>query len=140
MVKMILIGCGKSKRCFSCEAQDLYTGSIFKARRAYAEASGEPWMILSAKYGMIRPRTWVDPYDLTVKDLSKDIRSILALHVARQLVDLGITEVELHMGRDYAGLLIPVLQSVGIRCSWPVKGLSQGHQLQWYKQQKESQK
>ena len=138
MSKLILIGCGKAKGSETCPALDLYTGPIFRARRAYAEASGEPWMILSAKYGMIRPRTWVAPYDLTVKDLSKDIRSILALHVARQLVGLGITRVELHMGWDYAGLLIPVLESVGIRCSWPVKGLSQGHQLQWYKQQRET--
>lgn len=138
MVKMILIGCGKSKQSCTVEAQDLYTGSIFKARRAYAEASGSRWMIVSAKHGLMGAMKYISPYDLTMKDLDRYQRLAWAEDIAEVLRCLCVSEVELHMGRDYAEPLISALETVGIVCSWPVKGLSQGYQLQWYKQQKET--
>ena len=137
MKRAILIGCGKSKRSYTCQAQDLYIGSLFKARRAYAEASGLEWRIISAEHGAIRPHWRLDPYDRTISDLDKQERSFWALDIVSDLVAEGATSVELHMGRDYVDPLRSVLQAVSIEVDWPLCGLSQGHQLQWYKQQRE---
>lgn len=137
-LKLILIGCGKAKKAEPCMAQDLYTGPIFKARRAYAEASGCGWMIVSAKHELVSPFERLSPYNLTMKDLDPAHRQWWGSWIAHLLQLTMVTEVELHMGRDYAESLIPALDAVGIRHSWPVKGLSQGHQLQWYKQQREA--
>lgn len=137
MRKLILIGCGKAKRSESCEAQDLYIGSLFKARRAYAEASGHQWMILSALHDVVSPSMELSPYNMTMKDLSPGIKNAWAKGVAWQLFNRFVTEVEIHAGASYVYPLTPELSAAGISWTWPVHGLSQGHQLQWYKQQRE---
>ena len=135
--KFILIGCGKAKRSEACEAQDLYVGSLFKARRAYAEASGHRWMILSAKHDVMNPSMVIEPYNQTMKDLSPRLRRWWAKEVAWQLFNRFVNEVEIHAGASYVYQLTSELAASGISWTWPVAGLSQGHQLQWYKQQRE---
>lgn len=46
-----------------CIAQDMYTGAIFKKGRHIAEHHGIPFMILSAKYGLIEPTREIDNYN-----------------------------------------------------------------------------
>lgn len=60
---VILIGCGSRKRPGMHDARDLYTGSLFRAARRYAEESGCPWYILSAKWGVLTPTSRVESYD-----------------------------------------------------------------------------
>src|SRR5438477_6572130 len=70
---MIVVGCGKAKvwkkhpRPGKIQAQDAYVGSLFKLSRRFAEKR-EPhnWLILSAKYGLIRPNRQISNYDVTI--------------------------------------------------------------------------
>ena len=135
--KFILIGCGKAKRSEACEAQDLYVGSLFRARRAYAEASGHLWMILSAEHDVMWPSHFIEPYNRTMKDLTPGLRIEWGKEVAWQLFNRLVTEVEIHAGTSYVYPLTTALSSSKISWTWPVCGMSQGHQLQWYKQQRE---
>jgi hypothetical protein len=52
---MILLGCVKRKRDHPATAKDLYSSPLWAGRRAYAESSGVPWLILSAKHGLVDP-------------------------------------------------------------------------------------
>lgn len=59
-----LIQCTKTKRDTPAEACELYDPSpLFRKMRAYAEAKGDPWYILSAKHGLVNPTTTLAPYD-----------------------------------------------------------------------------
>jgi hypothetical protein len=63
---LIVIACGNAKVSQPCQARDLYCGSMFTMRRRYAEATGLPWLILSAKHGLIDPDHRLRPYDVTM--------------------------------------------------------------------------
>jgi len=67
--KIIVISCGKKKsQSTSCEAQDAYIGSSFLVKRKYAKQSGNTWLILSAKYGLLSPHDRINPnYNQTIK-------------------------------------------------------------------------
>ena len=138
--RLVVIGCGKAKGKTRCEAQDLYTGGLFKARRAYAEASGAPWLIASAQYGIMRADREIEPYDLTMKQLCAPDQAAWALTIALDLVS-GLPDetpmreicIELHMGADYAEMLRDTLIAVGFTVDWVTRGLGMGEQLAWYK-------
>ena len=76
MRSLIVISCGKAKiwdrhtNRKSVPARDAYTGSLFRLCRRYAESQApEAWVILSAKYGLLRPDELIDDYDVTITDL-----------------------------------------------------------------------
>jgi hypothetical protein len=54
---ILLIGCVKKKADTARPARELYTSPLFTRRRAYAEAAGVPWFILSSQWGLVAPRT-----------------------------------------------------------------------------------
>ena len=63
------------KRSQPCPARDLYDdSSLWRGRRAYAERSGAPWCILSAKYGLLAPEVRINPYDLALKHIKRGER------------------------------------------------------------------
>lgn len=145
MSKIIWIGCGKAKAVVPCAAAELYTGSLFRVRCMYAEQSGWPWWIVSAKYGLLAPDVPVSPYDLRLRDLPEVDRAAWYLGTVGMLLDemndttrLREVHVELHIGADYAERLSEVLLAAGLNYSWPLKGFSQGEQMRWYKQKRES--
>jgi hypothetical protein len=136
---LIVVGCAKSKRATDdrVPAADLYTSGLFAKRRAYAEASGRPWRILSAKHGLVHPQQPIPPYDVELADLSREQRDGLAFAVARTLRGLGLPAgavIELHAGARYARLLAdnPYLPD-GVAVRLPVRGLPIGEQLVAYK-------
>jgi hypothetical protein len=148
---IILIGCGKAKQSlpgWTGPAAELYTGSLFRARRQFAEyclhdsVSYYGWYIVSAKYRLLDRGKIVRPYDFRITQHQPNERKLWALDIASNLLakktttgsylDPKKTTIELHMGKDYARHLVPVLESVGYRTNWPVVSMSQGEQLAWY--------
>ena len=63
---VVLVGCGQAKRATPHPARDLYIGSLFRAARDYAEASGHPWHVVSGLHGLLNPSETVAPYDSRV--------------------------------------------------------------------------
>lgn len=144
MIRQILIGCGSRKAMRVTPAGEIYIGGLFAARRQYAEASGLPWFIVSAKYGILDPSTLVKPYDLKISDLSQVDRAAWKLGTVMQLLDrvgdaaeLRRISFELHLGADYAEPLSETLLNAGFSYSWPVKGLGIGEQLKWYAERRQ---
>lgn len=60
----VLVGCSAQKLDQAAPAQDLYRGDLFLKARAYAEALGADWRILSALHGILHPTDLVEPYDV----------------------------------------------------------------------------
>jgi hypothetical protein len=85
--RIVIISCGKSKNNGpDCLAMDAYNGQSFRLKRRYAELSGFPWLILSAKYGLLKPDEKINPnYDKTI--VSKRDSAQLALKIKQQIPD-----------------------------------------------------
>lgn len=134
-----LIGCGSAKLLHPAPARDLYTGSLFRAARGHAEATGRPWAIASALHGVLLPDTVIEPYDVRLPTREAE-RDAWGERVAAQLWALGWRGmVEIHAGYDYAraiqsGLALGPRGLVGavMMPHWPI-----GRRLQWYAQRRE---
>lgn len=132
---MILVGCGKSKQSRPAPARELYTGSLFRAARGYAEASGQPWGIVSAKHGLIHPGAVVAPYE---HRLSKREQSAWAVWVIDEVMaTTAPAVVTILAGREYADPLEDELKRRGVRVKTPLAGLMLGERLGWFKRQRE---
>ncbi len=135
---LILVGCVKRKRRQPSAARDLYEESpLWRGRRAYAERSGAPWYILSAKHGLLVPDAWIEPYDLALKHLKKDGRREWSRRVLDELrarfSSFAGKIVECHAGNDYLDSgLEDGLWNAGAVVRRPLAGMRIGAQLRWY--------
>jgi hypothetical protein len=111
-VRLVIIACGKSKiwdkhpSAGPTPAKDVYTGWHFAADRRDAEKLGyDDWMILSAKYGFIRPDSIIpEAYNVTFSDRSTNPISVqdLGKQVKEQRLD-RYDEVTVFGGKAYVG-------------------------------------
>lgn len=113
MNRITLIQCTDSKLSDDPDelfrAKELYTESrYFRKMRAWAEARGNPWYILSAKYGLLAPNEIITPYN------ERGISKSQAIEVALHLRGIGVECVDITAGRDYTRHLIPELEQDGI--------------------------
>ncbi len=133
---VFLIGCSAAKNGSPALARELFTGDRFRKAPMLAEASGRPWYVLSAKWGLLHPDDVVGPYNVFLADQPADYRSAWGNWVAAQLLsaegNLGGRVVEIHAGQAYVHPLRGPLGSRGARISEPLKSLRQGEQLSWY--------
>lgn len=61
---IFVLACSGSKADVEqAPAGDLYTGAIFKKGKDVAQQHGVPFVILSAKYGLVRPTTVIETYN-----------------------------------------------------------------------------
>ena len=65
-VDAVLLGCVSQKQATPMAAKDLYRSELFRRRRLWAEASGKPWWIVSAEYGLVDPDEVIAPYDTRI--------------------------------------------------------------------------
>jgi hypothetical protein len=135
-VDAALLGCVKTKDSRPRPAKDLYLSPLFRGRRGYAEASGRPWWIVSAEYGLVDPDEVIAPYDTQIGQRSLADRQALAAQVAARLTNaLGTLQgkvLELHAGDEYALAIGPTLRLHGAELVRPLHGLGFGEQLAWY--------
>lgn len=132
----VLVGCGSAKRDGLAAARNLYTSNYFKKKRAYAQAVGDDWRILSAKHRLFDPDRWLRPYDLSMADVEDPEH--WARIVGGQLypwLDVefdGQVEVVVLAGRDYTDPLRPVLEELNIDARYPFDDTDGiGEQLAW---------
>ena len=109
MNQITLIQCTDSKRVGTHLARELYDeSSYFQAMREWAEYRGDPWYILSAKYGLLCPNEIVSDYD------EMGITPLQAEDIANQIASANISTVHITAGRAYTNHLIPELEKRGI--------------------------
>jgi hypothetical protein len=133
---LLLVTCVKEKASTPRAAKDLYTSTLFRKERAYAEQSGLPWYILSAEHGLVAPDEWLAPYERYLPDTPRSYREAWGRWVAARLAlfegDLRGRRIEIHASEEYVGWLRPHLTSLGAGLQEPLKGLAQGQRLAWY--------
>ena len=102
VARVLLLGCVKRKLDHRSLAKDLYCSPLWKRRRAYAEASGRPWRILSAKHGLVDPDALLDPYDVALGSLDAHSRREWGTRVVdaleRDFGSLRAITFEMHAG------------------------------------------
>lgn len=134
---LVVVPCGKAKiwdqqpEAGPTPAKDAYVGTPFKVNRQYAERVGDSWVVLSAKYGLLRPDDPVDgPYDVTFNRRgsgpieSETIREqalALGLDGYERVVGLGGAEDRRVLKEAFAGL--------GPRLEFPFGGTPLGEAL-----------
>ena len=133
---LCLIGCVKQKQKLAAPAKELYTSTLFRSARAYAEGRATKWFILSAKHCLLSPETVIDPYELTLKDLAKPERLEWAKRVLKELVPhlRDTKEVEIIAGVDYREHLVGLLKEQGIEVSEPLARYGLGMQISWLRE------
>jgi hypothetical protein len=133
---LVLVGCVKQKLDRPAPAQDLYTSALFRKARAYAEASGAPWFVLSAKHGLVAPETVLDPYDLRLSKKPGEYRRAWGARVVDQLKHeaspLAEKVIEVHAGAAYCDAIRDRLRADGAQVVEPLYGLTMGRRLAWY--------
>lgn len=144
---IILLGCVKEKGSTMAPAADLYISRLWRARRRYAEASGLPWFILSAKHGLLTPSQVIAPYDMALKDRNATERRAWGIEVVEKLEiqfgDLRGIVAEIHAGAPYRNAVRGPMEAMGATLVNPVTGLRdggrgplpQGELLSWYQTQ-----
>ena len=128
-----LVSCVARKLCVPAPAKDLYTSPLFVKTRAYAEKTGRPWFVLSAKHGLVPPDKVIAPYDCTLKNMGVADRRRWASNVLTQLEPhLEVVEaVTVLAGKTYYEFLEPPLRNRGLALCIPMDGLRFGERLNW---------
>lgn len=136
---VIILGCVSGKRPGPLPAKDLYDSDLFDRRRRYAEATGKPWVIFSAKHGILDPDDEIEWYDVALKELPHRVRRDKGEEAVRQLEErfgplAGMT-FEIHAGEAYRTAIEGPLSARGARLLNPVANLRIGQLKQWYGRQ-----
>jgi len=130
--RVALIGCSKEKLDHAAPARELYTGQLFRAARAYAEATCDEWLILSAKHGLVGPDTVLEPYDTTLAELGAVGRSKwgrdVAIELRKRFILTDTTFVFL-AGAPYVNAVLKADRELAFER--PLQGLGIGHQKEW---------
>lgn len=116
-------------------SQDLYMPSgYFKAQRRYAEAHGDKWFILSAEYGLLRPKQVIESYDKHMSD-QDDPRYYERLAYQAQYLADHHEKAEVIAGSDYADVIVPLLRHYGMTVETPFAGQRIGTRTQHLQQE-----
>jgi endonuclease III len=136
-MRLVIIGCGKSKiwdrhpEVGPQKAEDVYTSSNATVKKKYARSRGCDWMILSGKYGFIRPDFVIpNSYDVTFNDASTCPISVLELK--RQVEGQGLSrydEVTVIGGPKYIERTRDAFAGMSVRIDAPFEGYSRGQQM-----------
>lgn len=128
---IVLIACCGKKLQGRHPAKDIYQSDLFKKARAWAEANGGAWFILSAKYGVLAPDQQIDDYDLTLNGASRTYRTEWASRVATQLQWARGNRLVVLAGNNYCRGWVGQFP----RVERPLAGLGIGKQLAWLKKE-----
>jgi len=151
MPTLIIIPCAQRKVWDSqpnagpTAAADAYTSAAFKLNKQYAQAFGDTWLILSAKYGLISPDFIIPgPYNVTFNHPSADTVTIEQIQAQAQRLGLERYSTIIGLGgKEYRRILaVAIAKLDGIqRFQFPFAGLPIGKAMQAVKQalQKETQ-
>lgn len=136
MRTIYLVSFVAEKRQSELPAEEIYCSDWFNKARTYVLRKlklEDDWFILSAKYGLLNPRTIIGPYNETLNNMRKLERMDWAHRVEGQLRRLlhSGDNVVLLAGQRYREFLEPELLALGCRVSVPMRGLGIGKQLKW---------
>jgi hypothetical protein len=132
--RVYLVSCVSKKSPTAAPAKEFYASPWFLAVRRYIEAAGDPWFVLSAKYGLVSPDQVLTPYDETLNSMKIAERRAWSSRVIAQMdgTNLAPRSIVLFAGLRYREFLMEYLNRRST-VEVPMEGLRIGKQLQWLK-------
>ncbi|WP_426751676.1 DGQHR domain-containing protein DpdB [Myxococcus sp. Y35] len=134
-LRIALVGCGKAKLTHAAPARELYTGALFRAHLAEAEATSQHVYVVSALHGLLALDAEVEPYDVTLAGFDRDARAAWGRGVLESLARIypaGSVELYVYAGAAYVAPLRAALAASPLE-GWtlvePLKGATQGVRL-----------
>jgi len=136
-MRLVIIGCGKSKvwdknpSAGQQKASDAYTGPYFGTNKRFAESRGCDWMILSAKYGFIRP-DFVIPGNYNVTFAKPSPHPISVQELKRKVEEQGLSrydEITVLGGSDYVDRVRESFAHTHAKIEAPFAGYGMGQQM-----------
>ena len=133
-MRIVLISCVAKKKNIPTMAKDMYISPLFKGAYRYAhKLEADRIFILSAKYGLLEETDLIEPYNETLNtksivDVKKWGQSVLL--ALNEKTDLQKDEYVFLAGEKYRKYLIDSICHYSV----PLKGLSIGKQLAFYKE------
>lgn len=135
--RIFLVACVAGKATTPQPARTLYVSDWFSKARAYVEATGRPWYILSALHCLVRPDQVLHPYDFTwKKDDPRDPDDRCTRQTWSRITASNVrapegTRLVVLAGGDYREFLVPALKCRGFHVEIPMQGLGIGQQKAW---------
>lgn len=136
-MNVAFISCVKEKRIGEYKAKDLYTSDFFRKSLGYVNNKYDKIFILSAKYGLLDLNDKIENYEMTLNDFSKIEKVEWSVMVCNQLetkVD-DSDDLYFYVGNNYREHLLPLLSN---KCFVPLEGKGIGEQLQYFKNNTET--
>src|SRR5438874_6587104 len=93
--RIVLLSCVSKKRTQRARAEDLYISPLFRMSLAYARSlKPDAIFILSAKYGIVALDQEIEPYDVTLNNMSTTENRRWASSVIQQLRAVATVETD----------------------------------------------
>jgi hypothetical protein len=147
VIRVALVGCGKTKVAHPAPACQLYVGNLFTATRRYVEAQRlggcfDAWYILSARYGLVHPDQVIEPYEATMDGKTVDQLAAWVNKVdgafrcgspgyGKWTMKGGRLAVYILAGAAYADPLADAWHGLSWKIDTPLAGLQMGQRLAW---------
>ena len=113
-------------------AKHAYTGPPFTINRTFAEHFGQAWVILSAKYGFIKPEFRIpEPYNVTFK--RKATGPISVTQLQNQVRTKRLTQFSRIIGlggKEYRQAIEAAFDGISVELHFPFAGLPIGKAMQ----------
>jgi hypothetical protein len=137
--KLALIACSATKLDRPAPAGELYQGQLFRKAMTYAKRRCNVIRIISAKHGIVAPDVVLEPYDVTVADMTYAQRKGWSGRLRGQLEREGFKDDNTHIlflcGKLYTEGVQGRYRYAHYRSEAPLSGKGIGEQLAWLTQQ-----
>lgn len=138
-----LVACSKTKLERPAPARELYASPLFRLALRYAKAQCEVVYVASALHGLVELDTVIEPYDLTLTELSPKLRLAWGHRVARELVGHSDETIVALAGASYMQPIRAALRELergravagGLQLIEPLHGMQIGERLAWLRAQ-----
>lgn len=134
MKRIVLISCVSMKLDHKAKAEALYISPLFAGNLRYAkQLNADEIFILSAKHGLLKLEDEIEPYNMTLNEMSSVQAKAWAASVLEQLkehANLNGDHFIFLAGDKYRKHLVPHLASYEI----PLEGMPIGKMLQFHAQ------
>jgi hypothetical protein len=139
MTRLALIGCSATKLATPARADELYQGNLFKKALVYAKRNADEVRILSAKHGVVKLDTVLEPYDLTLSRMTYNERKawmmLCRVHLEQQGFKHENTFIVFLCGQTYVQGIQGRYRYAWYRHTAPLDGKGIGDQLGWLTRQ-----
>lgn len=131
--QLYLVSCVGKKLSRAALAKDIYISAWFKKARSYVESKNATWLILSAKYGVVNPNAFIEPYEVTLNSMAKSDRRTWGETVLAELTPYlkPKQSITILAGERYREFIEDSLRTESRTVLVPMAGLRIGEQLKW---------